>query len=60
MDSTPYIFIEFSSNFLSGVFSPLTSAEAYEKSSRWLWKESGLSIGVRKPENTLTSSTAMI
>ena len=25
--------------FLSGVFSPLTSAEAYEKSSRWLWKE---------------------
>ena len=26
-------------NFLSGVFSPLTSAEACEKSSRWLWKE---------------------
>ena len=25
--------------FLSGVFSPLTSAEAREKSSRWLWKE---------------------
>ena len=25
--------------FLSGVFSPLTSAEASEKSSRWLWKE---------------------
>ena len=25
--------------FLSGVFSPLTSAEAYGKSSRWLWKE---------------------
>ena len=24
---------------LSGVFSPLTSAEACEKSSRWLWKE---------------------
>ena len=23
----------------SGVFSPLTSAEACEKSSRWLWKE---------------------
>ena len=23
---------------LSGVFSPLTSAEACEKSSRWLWK----------------------
>ena len=26
-------------NFLCGVFSPLTSAEACEKSSRWLWKE---------------------
>ena len=25
--------------FLSGVFSPLTSAEACEKSSRWRWKE---------------------
>ena len=25
--------------FLSGEFSPLTSAEACEKSSRWLWKE---------------------
>ena len=25
--------------FFSGVFSPLTSAEACEKSSRWLWKE---------------------
>ena len=25
--------------FLSGVFSPLTSAEACEESSRWLWKE---------------------
>ena len=25
--------------FLSSVFSPLTSAEAWEKSSRWLWKE---------------------
>ena len=25
--------------FLSGLFSPLTSAEACEKSSWWLWKE---------------------
>ena len=25
--------------FLSGTFLPLTSAEACEKSSRWLWKE---------------------
>ena len=34
-------------NFLSGVFSPLTS----EKSSWWLWKESCVSTGVRKPGN---------
>ena len=27
------------STFLSSIFSPLTSAEACEKSSRWLWKE---------------------
>ena len=26
-------------NFLSGVFSPFTSAEACEESSWWLWKE---------------------
>ena len=26
-------------NFLSGVISPLISAEAFEKSSQWLWKE---------------------
>ena len=37
------------SNFLSGVFSPLTSAEACRKSSRWLWKESCVRTGVRKP-----------
>ena len=30
-----------------GVFSPLTS-EAFDKSSRWLWKDSCLSIGVKK------------
>ena len=31
---------KFDSQFdLSGVFSPLTSAEACEESSRWLWKE---------------------
>ena len=34
---------------LQSVFSPLTSAEAFEKSSRWLWKESCVSIGVREP-----------
>ena len=38
--------------FLSGVFSPLTSAEACEKSSRWLWKESCVSTRVRKPGNS--------
>ena len=38
-------------NFLSGVFSPLTSAEACEKSSPWLWKENCVSTGVRKPGN---------
>ena len=46
-------------NFLSGVFSPLTSAEACEKSSRWLWKKF-VSTGVRKPGNTCASPTAMI
>ena len=38
-------------NFLSGVFSPLTSAQAWEKSSWWLWKESCVSSGVWKPGN---------
>ena len=31
-------------NFLSGVFSLLTSAEACEKSNRWLWKETKLML----------------
>ena len=47
-------------NFLSDVFSPLTSAEACEKSSQWLWKESCVSTGVRKQGNTFASPTAMI
>ena len=47
-------------NFFSSVFSPLTSTEACEKSSRWLWKESCVSTGVRKPENTFALPTAMI
>ena len=47
-------------NFLSGVFSPLTSAEACEKSSRWLWKEICVITGVRNPGNTRASPTAMI
>ena len=47
-------------NFLSGLLLPLTCAEACEKSSRWLWKESCVSIGVRKPGNTCASPSAMI
>ena len=35
------------------VFSPLASAEACEKSSRWLWKESCVRTDVRKPGNTM-------
>ena len=47
--------------FLSGVFAPLTSAEACEKGSRWLWKKkSCVSTGVRKPGNTYASPTGMI
>ena len=34
---------------------PLTSAEACEKSSWWLWKENCVSTGVRKPGKTCTS-----
>ena len=46
--------------FLSGVFSRLTSAEACGKSSWWLWKESCVNAGVRKPRNTCASQIAMI
>ena len=47
-------------NFLSWVFPPLTSTEACEKSSRWLWKEIRVGTGVRKPGNTCASPTTMI
>ena len=47
-------------NFLSGVFSYLTSAEKCEKSSRWLWIKSCVSTCVRKPGNTLAWPTAII
>ena len=47
-------------NFLSSISSPLTSAEARERSSQWLWKESCVSTGVIKPGNTCASPTAMI
>ena len=47
-------------NFLSGVLSPLTSAEASEKSNRWLWKEMCVSTGELKPRNTFASPTTMI
>ena len=39
---------------------PLTSAEVCEKSSRWLWKKSCVSTGVRKPGNTYASPTASL
>ena len=48
------------SKFLCSVFSPLTSAEACEKSSQWPWKEICVSTGVRKPGNIYASPTAMI
>ena len=38
-------------NFLYGALLLLTSAEAGEKSSWWLWKESNVSTGVRNPGN---------
>ena len=37
--------------FFSAEFSPLTFAEACEKSSQWLWKEICVSSGARKPGN---------
>ena len=45
-------------NFHSDVFSPLTSAEACEKSSRWFLKKSCVSTCVRSQE-TRASPTAM-
>ena len=36
------------------------SAETCEKISPWLWKESCVSTGVRKPGNTCASPTSMI
>ena len=45
---------------LSGVFSPLTSAEACEKSSQWLWKEICVSTGVRNLGNMCASPNPMI
>ena len=46
--------------FLSGVFSPVTSAEAFEKVVGGFGKKSCGSTGVRKPGNTYASPTAMI
>ena len=45
--------------FISGVFLPLTSAEASEKSGQWLWKEICISTGVRKPGNTCATTLAV-
>ena len=47
-------------NFLFCVFSPLTFAEVCEKNSRFLWKESCVRTGVRKPGNTCASPTAIL
>ena len=52
-DSLPSGFEFEPTNLLSGVFPPLTSAEAREKSSWWLWKESCVSTDVRRPGNTV-------
>ena len=46
--------------FLSGVFSPQSSAEACEQNSWWLWKESCVNTGVKKQGNTYASPIAMI
>ena len=35
-------------NFLSGIFSPLTSAEACEKSSWWLLKEKLFNVSLER------------
>ena len=47
-------------NFLSGVFLPLLSTKACEKSSQFLCKERCVCTGVRKPGNTCASPNAMI
>ena len=46
-------------NFLSGIFLPPTSAEACEKSSWWLRKESCVTTGVRKPGNVCVTDLHM-
>ena len=46
--------------FFPAYYLPLTSAKAFEKSCRWLWKESCVSTGERKSGNTCASLTAMI
>ena len=47
-------------NFISSVFSPLTAAEAFEKSGWWLFKEICVRTGVRRSGNSCASPTAMI
>ena len=50
----------FRQNFYPAYFCLSPLLEACEKRSRWLWKESSVSTGVRKPGNTCTSPTAII
>ena len=57
---TWWLRVQSPSTFLSGILPPLTSTEACEKSSWWLWKGSCVSTDMRKPGNTYVSPTAMI
>ena len=47
-------------NFLYGVFSPLTSAEACKKSSRWLWKEFCVNPFPNKPWFSRVCCTSLL
>ena len=60
MDISIYQRSPVEANFLSGVFSPLASAEACEKVVGGFGKKSCISTGVRKQGNTCASPTAMI
>ena len=53
--TTLKIFLLYLQKFLRCLISPLTT-EAFEKSSRCLWKESCVSTGIRKPKNTCAPS----
>ena len=54
------VLVPLETEFLSDKYLPLTSTEAYEKSSQWLSKEICVSTSVRKPGNTCASPTTVI